>query len=350
MIGSGATPLTLWAALAALIAAAAISYGAIFGLRPVLQRIALARPNNRSSHTQPTPQGGGIAVIGATLMVAAIGFAMLGPLAGTGQMAALVAATLLLAITGLADDISSVPPAPRLALHFVAVAMVIYALPDDARLAPALPWWTERALLLIAGVWFVNLVNFMDGIDWMTVAEVVPITMGLAIAGALGALPPLGMLTAIALAGAMIGFAPFNRPVATLFLGDVGSVPIGLILVWLLLLLATGGHIAAAVLLPLYYLGDATITLGRRLARGERIWEAHRTHFYQRATDNGMSVHAVVGHVFAVNVGLVILAVGTIARPSLTMDGGAILVGVMLVGWLLWRLHTPPSNASRRQT
>ena len=108
---------------------------------------------------------------------------------------------------------------------------------------------------------------------------------------------------ALALLGAMIGFAPFNRPVARLFLGDVGSLPIGLLLGWLLLLLAGHGHLAAALLLPLYYLADATITLGQRLHAGERVWEAHRSHFYQRATARGFTVLEVVARVFVVNVG-----------------------------------------------
>ena len=107
-------------------------------------------------------------------------------------------------------------------------------------LFPLLPWTIERALLLVAGLWLVNLVNFMDGIDWMTVAEVVPVTGGVALVGALGALPPQALIVALALNGAMLGFAPFNRPVARLFLGDVGSLPIGLLLFWLLLLVA--GH------------------------------------------------------------------------------------------------------------
>jgi UDP-N-acetylmuramyl pentapeptide phosphotransferase/UDP-N-acetylglucosamine-1-phosphate transferase len=185
-------------------------------------------------------------------------------------------------------------------------------------------------------------VNFMDGLDWMTVAEVVPVAGGLALAGAFGLLPPLATLVAFALAGAMIGFAPFNRPVASLFLGDVGSVPVGLILAWLLFLLAASGHLAAAVLLPLYYLADATITLGRRLARGERVWDAHRTHFYQRATDNGLSVRTIVGHVLAVNLGLIVLAASTIVRPSLATDATALGLGAALVGWLLWRFARPP--------
>jgi UDP-N-acetylmuramyl pentapeptide phosphotransferase/UDP-N-acetylglucosamine-1-phosphate transferase len=135
----------------------------------------------------------------------------------------------------------------------------------------------------------------------------------------------------------MIGFAPFNRPVASLFLGDVGSVPVGLLLAWLLFLLAAGGNLSAALLLPLYYLADATITIGRRLARGEKVWEAHRTHFYQRATDHGWSVRAIVGHVFAVNLGLIVLATATMLHRSTATKIAALALGAALVGWLLFR-------------
>src|SRR5207244_11626088 len=119
--------------------------------------------------------------------------------------------------------------------------------------------------------------------DWRTVAEIVPVPAGAALLGPIGAAPPQAVLVALTLLGAIVGFAPFNRPVARLFLGDVGSLPIGLMLGWIMLLLAGRGHLAAALLLPLYYLADATLTLGRRLLRREAVWEAHRTHVYHRA-------------------------------------------------------------------
>src|SRR5262249_55000318 len=156
--------------------------------------------------------------------------------------------------------------------------------------------------------------------DWMTVVEVVPVTIGLAFFGLMGALPPSATLVAIGLSGALIGFAPFNRPVAQLFLGDVGSLPIGLLLGWMLVLLAAHSYVVAALLLPLYYLADATITLLRRLASGEPIMEAHRHHFYQRAFDGGLSVYQIVGQVFSVNVILVGLAAATILNNSLTFQ------------------------------
>lgn len=122
---------------------------------------------------------------------------------------------------------------------------------------------------------------------------------------------------------------------AKLFLGNVGSLAIGLILGWLLVLLAGGGHLAAALLLPLYYLADLTITLARRLIRREPVWKAHRTHFYQRATARGLSVRGVVGRVFAVNLGLCALAVVTVIAPGRIAEALALLCGAALVGWLL---------------
>jgi UDP-N-acetylmuramyl pentapeptide phosphotransferase/UDP-N-acetylglucosamine-1-phosphate transferase len=216
------------------------------------------------------------------------------------------------------------------------IAAVISVLPDSLRVVPALPWWIERALLLIGGLWFVNLVNFMDGIDWMIVVEVVPIAAALTIIGYMGALPAQGLALALALGGALAGFAYFNRPVAKLFLGDVGSLPIGLALGWLLLLVAAGGHLTAALIMPLYFLADTAITLLWRLSRGEPFLQAHRTHFYQFATDRGFSVIAVVSRVFAVNLGLCALALATVAYPGRLSDVAALIAALALVTWLLF--------------
>jgi UDP-N-acetylmuramyl pentapeptide phosphotransferase/UDP-N-acetylglucosamine-1-phosphate transferase len=316
--------------------AAGASAGTILLLKPALARYALARPNARSSHTRPTPQGGGIAVLVATFaaVLLATTFSAIEPSA-VAALWSLAAAVALLAVTGALDDIFHVPVVYRLPLQFVAVGMVLAMLPVEARVVPLLPWWLERAALLIGGVYFVNLVNFMDGIDWMTVAEVVPVTGALALLTFTGALTPRDGLIAVALFGAIIGFAPFNRPVAKLFLGDVGSLPIGLLLFWLLLQLATRGHLTAALLLPLYYVADATITLARRIANGEMITQAHRTHFYQRATNVGFSVPAIVTRVFAVNVALAALAIGSVSAASRWINLTALALGGVLVAGLL---------------
>jgi UDP-N-acetylmuramyl pentapeptide phosphotransferase/UDP-N-acetylglucosamine-1-phosphate transferase len=135
----------------------------------------------------------------------------------------------------------------------------------------------------------------------------------------------------------MLGFAPFNRPVARIFLGDVGSLPIGLLVGWCLLQLAWHQQFAAALLLPLYYLADATATLLRRMARGEPFWAAHRTHFYQRATDNGFSVRRVVGEVFLLNIVLAALAIGSIMASSAAIAGLLLAVGGVATALLMHR-------------
>ncbi len=324
-------------ALVVIVAAAAISAGAIAALWPLLRHYALARPNARSSHSEPTPQGGGVAVIGATLVVAGLFVVIVRP-AGVdpATFGLIAAATLLIALVGAIDDIRSLGVVPRLALQALAAGLMLAALPAELRVVAALPWWVERALMLIAALWFINFTNFMDGIDWIVVAEVVPITLTLGALALIGALPQHAAVMALALCGAMLGFAPFNKPVARLFLGDVGSLPIGLLLAWLLVTLAGQGHLIAALLLPLYFAADATITLGRRIHRRERIWEAPRSHFYQRASAGGFTVGEVVARVFAINVLLALLAFATVRYAKPPMGVAAMAMAVALVGWLLW--------------
>ncbi len=336
--------------LAVLIGTAFVSAFLILGLKPLLIRYALARPNARSSHKTPTPQGGGIAVVGASLIAA--GAVLLNMDVSAGSFFIVAAAAVMLALVGAVDDIRPLPPVPRLLLQVVAVTTVV--LIGDARVFPeAVPLVVEQTVLVFGGVWFVNLVNFMDGIDWITVAEMIPITAFFPVA-ALAAtalapldhwfyqgLNPLVIWTALALCGALLGFAPFNKPVARLFLGDVGSLPIGLLVGWMLLELAGTGALAAALLLPLYYLMDATITLLRRLARGEKVWEAHRSHFYQKATDNGFSALSVSAHVFGLNLVLAGLAAMTLIWSSGAMQVMALVLGVILVGLVLRLFSTP---------
>lgn len=323
--------------LVALAIAALISALITRTSRPLLQRYALARPNARSSHRIPTPQGAGIAVISATLLVASMWAAW----ANIAIPPALVIATIVIALVGFADDIVSLPVLVRLVLQAACVGAVVFTAPETARIVPALPLALERGLILLAGVWFVNLVNFMDGLDLMTVAEVVPVTSALFLLGWLGDLSWPAALIATALCGAMLGFAPFNKPVAKVFLGDVGSLPIGLLLGWCLLELAWHGQPAAALLLPGYYLADSTITLFRRIARREQFWSAHRSHFYQRATDNGFSVPRVTGEAFALNLVLALLAIVTVHAGAMAITLVCLLAGAIAIAVVLRRFSRP---------
>ena len=326
-----------------LVGASLVSAAITWAIRPVLLQHALARPNARSSHRVPTPQGAGIAVIAATLLIAETVAVFADPARGHIPLAVL-AATVFIAVVGFADDVKSIPVLPRLLLQAAAVATILFAAPGDIRIVPACPFWIERGLLLLAGLWFVNLVNFMDGLDWMTVAEVVPVTGAMIALGSLGDFSLPATIVSAALCGAMLGFAPFNRPVAKIFLGDVGSLPIGLLLGWCLLQLAYGHQLAAALLLPLYYLADATVTLLRRMIRREPFWAAHRSHFYQRATDNGFTVMQVVREVFALNIVLALLAIASVMTRSAAIAALCIVAGGCGVAFTMYRFSRPRTS------
>ena len=331
-------------------ATAALSFGLCSLLMPLFSRYALARPNARSSHKLPTPQGGGVAVIGAALVV----LTMLGVLEADHwllgwQFVVLCSAALLLALVGAIDDIRPLPVLPRLACQALASASGLLAAGAfDPDLLFGLPALLILPLLLAGLVWFVNLTNFMDGIDGITLAGFLPLLGAIAVLSAAGAAPVALGLVAAALAGGLLGFAPFNRHVARLFLGDVGSLAIGFLAGWLLLALALDGHLACAIVLPLYYLCDTGLTLARRLKRGERVSQAHRTHFYQRATDLGWRVPAITRRVLAVNVVLAGVAALSVFADSPAADILAIGAGTAVVAWLLWALSRPPLAVGRR--
>lgn len=339
-VNVGASPLGPLLPLFEAVLAAILCSLLTWGLLPLLQRYALARPNARSSHKIPTPQGGGIAVLGATIAAPLL-------LSGLPSFLAfeipitLLGPALFLAVVGAIDDVRPIPALPRLAFQALAVGATLITLTSQTQIIPGCPLWLERAIILFGGLWFINLVNFMDGLDLMTVVETVPITVAVVVMGLTGHVAPTTMIVAAALGGAMMGFAPFNRPVARVFLGDVGSLPIGLLLGWCLLDLAYRGQLTAALLLPLYYLSDATITLLRRLLAGEKVWEAHRTHFYQRATDNGFTVMAVISKVFALNMVLAALAIASTATPSLPLKISILIAGAAAVTGVIFRFTRP---------
>jgi UDP-N-acetylmuramyl pentapeptide phosphotransferase/UDP-N-acetylglucosamine-1-phosphate transferase len=293
-------------AAAAIAAATALLCGlATRALIPVLRRRdVLDRPNERSSHTVPIPRGGGIAVFGTVLL------AWLALFAAGRVSPAVPAASLgavLLATTCWIDDLRGLSPATRLAAQAAAAAIGLYALPVGGN---ALEGWLGAAAYFAAAgllwVWWINLFNFMDGIDGLAGSQAAAIGVGLVLFATFGsgADPALALLAA-AILGAALGFLFWNWSPARIFLGDVGSAPLGYLTGFLLIGLAARGSWKIALILPLYFLADATITLLRRLARGERVWQAHRRHFYQQAVQNGLGHAAVVRQVIAADLMLI---------------------------------------------
>jgi len=215
----------------------------------------------------------------------------------------------------------------------------VFSLPEALRLFPGiLPVIVERALLVLGTVWFVNAVNFLDGLDWITAAQVVPMTLGVAVLQALGAVPADVGLLALALLGAILGFAIFNKHPAQVFLGDAGSLPIGLLLAFMLIFVA-GTDLAAALLLALYTLADSSLTLFRRAYNREAIFSGHRSHFYQRAIINRLTAPQVTMWIFLLGMLLAALAIAAVIARSAIADVVWLALGALATGYVLSRLE-----------
>ncbi|MCM5572386.1 glycosyltransferase family 4 protein [Burkholderiaceae bacterium FT117] len=251
-----------------------------------LRRELLDRPNERSSHTVPTPRGGGIAIV-AGFALAATGWTLASGDARAGELwLALVPPALLVACVGFVDDHRPLSARLRLLAHFVAAAWAVGMLGGlPAIPLPAGPLYlgaAGTALAIVGTVWCLNLYNFMDGIDGIAASEAVFVALAAAMLGGPGS---AAFVPLLALAAASAGFLVFNWPPARIFMGDVGSGFLGLALAGLLLAQQAAGDlpIGAAIVLLGVFLSDATATLLVRLLRGDRIHEAHRSHAYQRA-------------------------------------------------------------------
>ena len=298
-------------------------------LNELKRRSILDMPNQRSSHQQPTPRGGGIAV----MIVIAICWSV--PALNSPIAAALLVGALLLAIVSWIDDLKTVEIIVRLSAQFAAVILGLFFLDNEGYLLQGLaPKWLDRVLAALVWVWFINLFNFMDGIDGIASIETMIISFGLTILSITSpSIAPEPWLS-LSILGVATGFLKSNWPPAKLFLGDVGSIPLGYILGGLLLLVAMRGAWQVALILPLYFLLDSTITLCRRLLRLEPIWRAHKEHFYQQAVSAGKSHAEVTTAVAILGLTLVALAHLSFGQPFLSITA-AITLTVSLMMWMV---------------
>jgi UDP-N-acetylmuramyl pentapeptide phosphotransferase/UDP-N-acetylglucosamine-1-phosphate transferase len=262
------------------LAAAAVSALLTRAMIPWLQaRGAVATENDRTMHTGIIPKGGGLPLLVSVIAVTSA----FHPL--TALAPPILAALVALAVLSWRDDVSPLPAAVRFPVHLGAAALFVMSLPGEVTVFQGwLPLALDRVLTILALTWMMNLYNFMDGINGIAGAETVAIAGGYWLIGATAASTLSYLPLAATLVGASAGFLVWNcREKALVFLGDVGSVPLGFLTGALMIDLAIKGYLVAALILPSYFLADATITLLRRLMRGEKVWEAHKTHFYQRA-------------------------------------------------------------------
>lgn len=280
-------------------------------LTGLMRRYALSvqlldHPNDRSSHSVPTPRGGGIAIV-LSFVVLALGLAMVGA-APTGLVTAVLGSGCAVALIGFLDDRRPVPARWRFAAHAAAAVWSLWLM----RGIPAVPvfgvtldlGWFGIVLAGVYLVWMTNLCNFMDGIDGIASIEAITVSVGGALCWSLATATPHWPLP-LAFAACVAGFLAWNFPPAKIFMGDVGSGFLGMVLgvfsLWTAQQ-ATQVFWCWFILLGCFMV-DATTTLVRRVRRGERFHEAHRSHAYQYASRRHAS-HARVSLTF----GLVNLA------------------------------------------
>jgi UDP-N-acetylmuramyl pentapeptide phosphotransferase/UDP-N-acetylglucosamine-1-phosphate transferase len=331
----------------ALNVAACAAGSAWFVRRYALRRGLLDHPDERRSHHVPTPRGGGVGIVGVWLLVLALSCASRPE--HMPSLLAIIAGMSLVAGIGWIDDHRALSPWSRLAVHAIAALLLGWAIWRAGGST------TDSVLAFAAALVLVNVWNFMDGIDGLAASQA-------AIAAAAYALmsdDPATIIMACALAAACCGFLPLNFPRARIFLGDVGSGALGYALAVLFVFVAiergSGFSAWLALLIPLSaFLIDASLTLCRRMLRGDRWWTAHVEHAYQQlAFRAGAHWPVTLAYAAWTCCGVLILA---LASRAMVMDGGTAINIVIAVGWGLtgalawaWIARTPPQNQLGRR-
>lgn len=272
------------------------------------RRGMLDQPGQRRSHHLPTPRGGGIGMVVAMLACLPGVLSSLPGAWPTSVIASLFAALVLVALAGWWDDHRPLPILPRLGAQLLAVGLFSLGL-----VATGLSWWW-LPILLISGAWSINLHNFMDGIDGLLAQQAIFVGAGLALLASAAAQPALAWAAAV-LAASALGFWYFNRAPARIFMGDVGSGSVGLLIFAFSAMLWRVEHalLWPALILSSAFVVDASLTLLTRMWRGRRWYTAHREHLYQWVVRRG----------------------GTHARTGAAYMGWNLLVAAPLA-WLAW--------------
>lgn len=296
-------------------------------------------PNARSNHKEPVIRGGGLAV-----MVSALSFLYI---AGLDAHLLLIASGI--AAISFMDDKQGLPFQHRLLVQIVGVGVLFIpggvadSLFKGLVFQGLLPAYLDSVLAALFMLGFMNIYNFMDGIDGITGVETISVGVGVALLAMVGeSIFQLG-IDGVVIASAIAGFLLLNWHPAKLFLGDVGSVPLGFLLGFLLLQLAAAGYWQASLLLPAYYMVDGGLTLLNRLGKGEKIWEAHSQHAYQQAVRKRYPHDYVALCIAKLNGVLIALSIVAVAFPEYALY--ALMVGYVAAIWKFIYFHRLPFKA-----
>lgn len=238
-------------------------------------------PGQRRSHTAPTPRGGGVGIVAAVLLVGLPAWYWLDPTVHWGRLAAVAVAVISVALIGWRDDHAPLPVLPRLAVHFGA-ALLVGASVLAARAGTTSQIWWGLLPLAVVLIGFINAHNFMDGIDGILGQQGLFVMLGYGLLAVTAGYPGVAAL-AFATAAGCLGFLVFNAPPARIFMGDVGSGALGLLIgaVAALLVQRDPAMLWPCLILSSAFLVDSGLTLARRILDGQRWYAPHRQHLYQ---------------------------------------------------------------------
>jgi UDP-N-acetylmuramyl pentapeptide phosphotransferase/UDP-N-acetylglucosamine-1-phosphate transferase len=295
------------------------------------------RPSHRRMHAEITPRGGGVAIV----ITFVLGFVLM-----SDASISLRLLPLLLIVAGISfmDDLRHVPAIVRLLTHVTVSAIVVYVfLWPQSLLHQALPIYIDYALVVLYFAGFINIYNFLDGIDGITAAESIHLSVTILLLCFFSADVIYQAHTVSIIAASILGcsasFLLYNWHPAKIFLGDVGSIALGFLLGLCLLLVATSSAklFTSCIIACLYYIADGGVTILIRLARREKIWLPHLNHFFQQAVRGGMSHKEVVCKIAACNFCLMLLSLNALHYPIISLMVAIVIVTLLLIHFALLR-------------
>lgn len=318
MLASGVVSFVVAAVSCALL----VRYSALLGL--------IDEPNERSLHNRPVPRSGGIGIL-LGIGAGAIWLTRTGSVPSWAGVIAVAA--VIVAFISLIDDYREVPPPLRLAVHLGASSVPVFCglsfelLPLPGLVIP-LPTPIGEVITVLFTAWLINLYNFMDGMDGFAGSMALIGFSALATIAALAGDTSYAALAAV-VAGASLGFLLFNRPPASLFMGDVGSATLGFLVAVFALWSNRNGHVPGwmSVMIFSVFIVDATVTLIRRALKREAVWKAHRTHHYQRVVQAGWSHRRTTG-------AAILLMLASAGTALAVRDAGAAVAWTAIAIWL----------------
>lgn len=293
-------------------------------------------PSKRRAHDKITPRGGGFAfVLIYSILLPAFEYFVVGSIEDSTIVLQIF---IPISVVSFWDDISHVMIPLRLLIHILCSCLAIMWLVHPSPILHyELPVYLDLAIGTFALLTFLNIYNFMDGIDGITVSQSLhySATILLLCFVRYDLIPNVDMVvvTAVIIGGWSLGFIYFNWQPAKIFLGDVGSISLGFLIGVCLLTIASASAklFAACVIASLYYIADGGMTILIRVVKGERIWEPHLQHFFQKSVKNGKSHKRTVKRIMKCNVLLMLLAVQSLYYPVISIIGATLVVMVTII-------------------